>query len=609
MTSIKKLVKGILVFLATLIILSLSIVVAYCVMTLILPHPPKLLNKLSYLGFSIELGLMSCLFIGLFLLTKRYRLALILSIILYAIFLISTSIKSLLLGVPIYPKDFILLGDLFKAWHSLIPYLPATIGLIVAVVIYIAWEIRSTPPKKIKHSIKALTLMSLVIVCLINLNHERIRLYLTNNSVYHKKNANLVKRGFKYGFLTNFFQALLFQSKQLPPKGYSNQKISEIVNKYRLDELNKITPTQARYDNVIVLMIESFTDPKQFGWKFNFSPTPHFDQLTKNSLTFAISPVFGGKSINAEFELMTGLSYQFTPVESTPYHEFITAPIHSLARTFKQNNYTTNVIHAVKFSGFGYGKIYEFLGMDNKISLSIKNDGVKADPSGRSTAKEEFTNKIISLTESQDKSFIFAFPNSSHSPWSLSHYPHSKLRLINKNTSEDTKNQVLAYANAINYVDQMIGSLINYYEKSQEKTLIVLVGDHQPGLSVYLNNKPEKSGASRADKIVRKYTTGFAVWSNSYPVELPDNLVSINLIPAWIVKQSRINSTGFIKFINHFSNYVSVLSHSIIKQKQHDFHMAIPDEIVTLIEDYEMLQYDILFGKNHLERILKNAAE
>ncbi|MCF6301375.1 MAG: LTA synthase family protein, partial [Proteobacteria bacterium] len=343
------------------------------------------------------------------------------------------------------------------------------------------------------------------------------------------------------------------------------------------------------------IMIESFTNPSDYGWKTSEIVAPAFSKINKDYISgVVITPVFGGKSINAEFELLTGLTNRFTPVESMPYREFVSKKIPAIPTLLKARGYETNVIQVVKMNGFGYKKIYDYLQVDNKISLH-KNSGVKLDPSGKFAASEEISNKIIELTDQQDKSFIFAFSNSSHSPWKLEDYPDNSIDILNKNSySGKERNHLIAYFNALNHADEIVSVLVEYYENSDENTLIMVVGDHQPAIQGY-HQKTVKP--AQYEKYTRQfYSVPAVIWNNYLEPEQKKFELSMNFLASYVLTKAGVDTVGFVKFNQMLMKKIKVLT-LIIRQKKGHYLKEVPAEYKKMIDDYEILQYEILMSE------------
>jgi len=551
---------------------------------------------LSFAGFIIELAITFFIFLLLYSITRRKYTSVAITLILYFLFITSQIVKVNLLGTPIFPADLNLIGDLLRTKEVYIIFLPTLIGFIffISITIFLGF-------RKEKSSLLILApillIISFTLFSAAYFFNEDTRLLLRNHGIFYKKNANLTKKALQNGLLTGFVQAALFTGELKPPENYSKELIEEIIQKYKL---NKSSSANPRYDNVIVMLVESYSDPEEFGWRYSEPILPNYKKITNSQISgLAMSPVYGGKSINAEFELMTGMSNRFTPIETTPYQEFIDRDIPSLARTFQESGYTTNAIQMVPFRGFGFEKIYDYLGVENQISLSPQSPTIEKDPSGRSVSSKVIGNEVISILKSQTKSFVFLFPNSSHSPWKMSHYPNSQLKLLNINIDSNYADTIIAYTEALNHIDEMLGSIMNHVKKTNEKTLIVIAGDHLPGFDFYLNNKNINSQNNYINYILNKYRTSLAIWSSDEPLPYEKINISLNLIPAVIFKYSDIETKGFMKFNSILYNSFDVISH-VFKEKNKAFSKVLKDNHKLLINDYLLLQYDLLFGNQYI---------
>lgn len=590
------------------ILFSFAVGVFYYLVTPLLNISDKILY-IKVVGLITESAILTFISLLCFSFTRRVKLSFIVTLIFYLGFILSNLTKIEYLSTPIYPADLILLGDLLRTWEVFKEFILILISLtclIIAILYYgIKLEKTNTISRKVAHLFTIYLIFASLTIFLFNSN---ISFGLRKLGILHMNNSNLIKRCLKYGFLTNFTQTALFLGRPRPPLNYSRKTINEIINLYALKN-TAISTVSRPPENVIILLIESFTDPNDFGWQFSADPIPTFHSIINNhSSGYILSPVYGGKSINAEFELMTGLSNRYTPIESTPYKEYINKKIPSLARTFKDNGYITNAIQVIKFHGFGYGKIYDYIGVDNKISLSRRHDkSLEADPSHRSTSNREIAKKIIELTELQHSSFIFAFPNSSHSPWKLEHYPNSTLKLKNEIKNQTLKNRITAYANALSHGDLLLKLLIDNFKNISEKTIIIVLGDHQPGLRGYNMNIQNNTVPSEAyyNSIIKKHKVPIGIWSNYRITKDPKINISMNLLSSYILNISDIPTIGFMKLNELIRNQFSIVS-LFIQQKNKNYTQKLPKDKEQILLDYQMLQYDILFGKHYLDELLKN---
>ncbi len=552
--------------------------------------------QINPVGFAFEQMVLFFTLVVLYALFKRFRISVILTLVLYVLFLIGNYLKIEILGTPIFPSDFILVDDLLRTWAVWIGYTPYIALILILIIWLIFHEFKNKKQDKV-HSVFILVAVFFLFSYVVAFQNEKTRLFLRDHGIKYSKNVNLIKKSVKFGFVTNFFQALLFMGKPTMPKNYSEGAIHNLIKKHDLMQASSYS--DSRVEKVVILMVESFTHPARFGWKTSESATPNFDNIVSNHLSgISISPVYGGKSINAEFEILTGLTNRFTPIETTPYKEFIDEPIPSLAQSFRNNGYATGVVQAIPLKGFGYRRVYDNISIEDKVGLSR---GIhKNDPSGRSVDSLVIAKNIISLLENSTKTFVFAFPNSTHQPWRLDHYPDSSLYIENEELLVKDRDKTLAYFNSLTHVDLLFGELVSYFSDKKENAMILIVGDHQPSIQNY--NQMVEDPTIESDYVrlmVKKHQTALGVWTN-YPIDVDfDQVLSMNLIPSFVIKGTGIKVDGFMKFMVIVAKEFSVISH-IYKEKNTPYQQEVSDINKQLIEEYKLIQYDILFGGNYI---------
>jgi phosphoglycerol transferase MdoB-like AlkP superfamily enzyme len=530
---------------------------------------------------SMLLGFVFFLLAGI---TARFWLSLLLTVLLYLGFILANIMKISMLGTPVLPVDMTQLDDLIRTTQVFSQYLPWLLtGLVVLIVVTAAFIKKEGASQWLRFS------GLLIVVCLSGsffLAREHIRSELIEQKLMLKKNTNLVRRFNRNGFLNFFTQAIFFNNKPEKPKNFSEQTIKRIYQKYQLNANQALRSDIPPPDNVILILAEAFTDPLDYGWQTSGELIPHFRQTQATHPHGRIMvPVFGGKSINTEFELLTGLTNRFTPVESLPFRELVSDNTPGIADLLKSLGYQTQVIQAVKLSGFGFERVYDFLNIDGKISLT--GDQVDKDPTGLFASSQAIAEQIIRLTEQQDKSFIYAFANSSHMPWKLNDYPDNQLSLLNDKGSYDkrTSNQLLAYFNAINHVDELLGLLQEHYQHSDERTLIFFAGDHLPAMDALYQLAP-------LDEQI-KYQVPAVIWSNYLQQSAEPFELSMNFVASYLLEMMDIHAHGFMKFNAEAMKQFQVFSH-FVKSPSGRLQRKVPAMLASLANEYAVLQYLIL---------------
>lgn len=538
-------------------------------------------QSFTFLSLLIESIWLLCIYLMLLILLGKPKSTYWIAIFLYITFLSASVIKINFLNTPLMPIDLLQIDDLLRTEEVVLEYIGYFIVFLIITGLFIYFILRN---ELANHYARVVAMLSVIaIVILLFSFREPIRLFLDSQDMLIKKNTNLINRAARNGYLNYFFQAALLQRKSITPIGFEMAKVDSIINKYNLNEPLTVSQNGQSADNVIVILAESFIDPNELGWQTSEKILKNFNQLrSEHNAGYVIVPVYGGKSINSEFELMTGLSTIFTPIESLPYREMVSESTPSLASVLSSNGFITNVVQLVPMNGFGFEKIYEYLGFDNVLSL-IGSD-IDKDPTGKYASSKVLAEKIIKFTKLQNKSFIYAFANTSHMPWKISDYPENTIELINnKNIREKTKNKIIAYFNALRHVEELLVILVDYFTNSNQNTLILFVGDHHPSLKLAEYNKDDFLE-------YENYKVPYLIWQNykSNDEHPFDSLISMNFLAAKVLEKSNVSIKGFFKFNHMLMKKLKIVS------RNYDFKSNLNHNQLELFQEYEFFQHSIL---------------
>lgn len=529
-------------------------------------------------------------FVGLFLLLlvlfgHQWR-AFLLANVLYWVWQVASAFKMSFLDAPIVYYDLYHVDDLIRNWDVLaLSHWLLLLLLLFALVGFSWWSLRRGGLALLRFQAAVLLLLGVGLVAWLQ---EPIKEAFVDHKIKYKWNSNITVKAQKFGFSSVFIQSVFFSSALQQPAGYSPTRVAQWQQ-----ALNQ-TPASShghQPDNVIVLLVESFQDTTTLPWTAQPEPTPTY-QLMKQQHAITgqvLAPVYGGKSVNSEFELLTGFSHGLLPSGSIAYKDFVKQAIPSLAWQFKQHDYHTNVIQVVAMHGYGYETIYQHLGFDQQFSLSRHDPSVSLDPTGRFGSSQAIAEQITELLNTQSRSFVFAFPNSSHAPWDLHDYPNNPFQ-VSAVGSEPMQQELTAYFNALHHVDQLFKALTEWANNSTEHTVIMIVGDHQPALQA---NDP---GQRRADPR-SAYTVPYLLWSNqamTFASSGGDEL-SMNMLGPFLLQQTQITATGWFDFLQQLMQQHRVLASEDVIESG----VGVPVQGTNdpLIQQFQMLQYHHMSGE------------
>ena len=281
--------------------------------------------------------------------------------------------------------------------------------------------------------------------------------------------------------------------------------------------------------NVHLVLMESFVDPTLFrGAVYTKDPAhPSYRKMFADELGFSISPVFGGKTSQAEFEALCGVP-AFQELAGVEFNSFSGAPAYCLPgilaktgyRTIATNSFKPTFFNAVSaYEGIGFGEMYfprEF--SPNSTTYFGTGD----------TANEiyMFDEPLFSqnlqfiakgLAEGQGKPILnYVLTMYGHLPHLLD--PEKRPSIVDL-VSRFRDPQLARVANQYYYRTQAIVEYVEKLKKIDPHSLIIMVSDHLPPLQGvttykklrYLNNQDGNTFMNRIlileDGKVTKYAT------------------------------------------------------------------------------------------------------
>lgn len=577
----------------------LFIVIKYLIYNIYLRNALNIGPKFESQNFSllIELIIINIIFIFCLQVSRKLLFSLVVSLFIYLLFIYVTIEKINFLGTPLYWVDIKQIEDLFDTKglirNYILYFIPFFI-IILTVSIYV-YRQESFIIKKTKHFLMLLIFNLLLVICSFTFNEKIISLLKQHNSYYRLNPDYPARLGFKIGYLNNFVQTVFFKTEIQPPDGYSCDAIKELYMSY----FDVSTIPQSNKYNVILILAEAFTDLSDSGLYIEPEPQPVFRNIRNNhNFQYVLSPVYGGKSVNAEFELLTGFSMELLPLGTIPYRELINNIIYSINDVLK--DMWATALQVVNTTHYGYSKIYQYLNFDNVVSLHGLN--YEFDPSLKYASSSELAKKIIKIESSRESSFIFAFPNSSHAPWKATDY-ENKFKVLTKDLEPFEDNEVYGYIGAMNHIDLLLKILTEHYSESPKKTLILILGDHQPALKKYTNllkqNYSSKGWFMDLNENHLKFVVPMGIWSNFNYIKKDNTpkIINMNLVQVEIFKILQFDVRGFQLLLKKISDKIGFL-------KPNFTSLNYSNENKKLLKDFELLQYDQVSGEEYIKKFI-----
>ncbi len=407
--------------------------------------------------------------------------------------------------------------------------------------------------------------------------------------------------GTVFGFVANV-QAM----ETKIPEGYSKQKVEEILNKTTADK-KKVQEKAVSEENpnIIVIMNEAFSDLSLVGdFRTNMDYLPFIHSLKKNTIKGTMySSVFGGGTSDTEYEFLTGNSMAVMPQNCVPYQQFVTDKTDSLARTLKEQGYYNIAIHPYEPSGYKRDMVYPLLGFDEFLS---KKDFINPTLIRSFISDRDSYQKIIEQYEQKGKNgplFIFNVTMQNHGGYSDEQLfdDANTVRLTDLSGCGSAEQ----YLSLLRESDKAYQSLIEYFSKQKEHTIILLYGDHQPIAYSQLHDILKSVGnLTETEDLQRKYRVPFILWAN---YDIPKDKVeqiSANYLSSYLLKTAGLKGTVYNQFLLNLYEKIPVINALFYIDKENVLHsLSETSSYTDLVKQYQYVGYnDALDKKNKLNQ-------
>lgn len=364
------------------------------------------------------------------------------------------------------------------------------------------------------------------------------------------------------------------------PERYKDNGKAEIEKLLQSYE-HLTTASDAEKPNIIFLQLESFFNVNDLAtYAFNQDPMPFFNGL-KDSFPhgYLTVPSIAAGTVNTEFEVITGMSLDFFGATEYPYKTVLKqTTCESAPYILKDMGYETTAIHNHTGTFYDRHKVYDKMGFDHFISKEFMANSDDQNLTGwvRDAVLTEEIMKTLSLTEKTDYIYTVSVQGHGGYPSNGSKDDFGIQAIALQDQDEIEVVQYNYYVNQLRDMDDFLRELTEALSAFDEKTVLVMYGDHLPGLNI--EDEDFKEGTADL------YQTEYVVWSNYSLQREP--------IGRKDVRSYQLSAYVFELLGYHEGN---VFRH----------HQANSDSYGALEKNEKynnglwMLQYDILYGKRY----------
>jgi len=420
---------------------------------------------------------------------------------------------------------------------------------------------------------------------------------------HHAPNSE--QNGFLVGFLNH--GSMLVSSMMNRPDDYQSNQIDRLIIDTERNRSTTPPPNRTEFEapNLIIVVNESFYDiTKTPGLELSADPLETFHRHSKeNVLLNVVSPSYGGRTCNAEFELLTGGDIGMLSNPSA--HPFI-KPLNrwpSLVSNLKDRGYRTLAMHPNSPDFWNRSVAFPALGFEEFVSENeLTSYGPERYKGGGLSDVAMIEETIKRIKSFEQPYFCYTLTIENHLSYIKPKYQtfseeERPVKVIKPEiTDTDQRNELQHYIDGLVMADRSLGKLLKYLEQEETRpTLLVFLGDHRPSLR---RNVPWMYKKSK-DKKVQMHTVPVLIWAN-YPISQDETMkqtCDMSAMPGYILRQLGYELPPQLLVARRFHRQYPIYSPNFIRDRAGKSISA--DEIAKakVFQDYRMMQYDIFFGK------------
>lgn len=364
--------------------------------------------------------------------------------------------------------------------------------------------------------------------------------------------SNLAYAYEDYGFPYCFLQTWLNRGISRP-FNYGSSVMQDL--RVEIEAAQDAAPAEEQTDvNVTVIQLESFIDPEQIqGLVLSQDAVPNWRALKETCSTGVLTvPVVGAGTANTECEVLTGMSTRLFGPGEYPYETCLRdQTVESIAYILKEKGYATHAIHNHEATFYNRDQVYPNLGFCDFTSLEYM-------PAVKTTAQNWAKDAVLegeickALDATPDQmDFVFTVTVQDHGKYPDEPVLEDPPITVTVCPDEERHWATEYYVNQLYETDAFIGRLIEDLEQRDEKTVLVLYGDHQPALGL-------ESGDMAGDSL---FYTEYIIWNNFGLEQQEVDLTSYQL-SAYVLGRLGITDgylNAFYQFFREEPGYLSNL--------------------------------------------------
>ena len=315
--------------------------------------------------------------------------------------------------------------------------------------------------------------------------------------------------------------------------------------------------------NLICIMNESLSDLRVIGdFSTNQEYFPFINSLTENTIKGNLCmPVFGSMTSNSEFEFLTGDSVAMLPSNSIAYQFNVKPDAWTMVSTMKDQGYRTVAMHPYPGENWNRNTCYANMGFDEFLDWDYFEGSEQL---RYYTSDQGDFEKLIQVVEDkedpQEKLFLFNVTMQNHGGYEGTFDEFDQTVWLTGDM-EGKYPKADQYLSLVKRSDDAFAYLLDYFSHSDEPTMIVMFGDHQP--SVEDEFFDEVYGTPSYEVPVQDrlmwYETPFIIWTNYEQPSKDMGKLGAVYLSSYVLKLAGLDMTPYNRFLLDMSQTYPVL--------------------------------------------------
>lgn len=404
-----------------------------------------------------------------------------------------------------------------------------------------------------------------------------------------------------YGYLYSFAGYFAEAVSPLKPENYDKNQVEMCLDEWSIEEENtEKTP------DIIVVMSEAFSDlPTTYGFETSQDGMPFYHSLKENTISGELLvSVYGGSTVNTEYEFLTGNSMAFMKRGSIPYAQYIRDEQQSLAAFLGKKGYDVLAYHPFEKTGYARDVVYPLLGLEQNYFIDAdlpSNEILRWCTSDQS----DFENVIYLYEKSREENgdkpiFLFNVTMQNHGGYKPNECGiEPKIEPVNEEIKHP---QLIEYLTLVRESDRALEFLVRYFEQVDRDVIFLIFGDHQPGLEKEALDKMFNGlGQDSIDGETKQaqYKTSYKIWANFDIEEKEDYCISANYLRPMLLQAAGCELSSYDRYLLDVMRQYPAMNASGYYDAQYNWHNW--SESNAVLEEYSWVQYYNAFDKKNME--------